>query len=130
MRATVRRPPSRTTSLRLAGIVLLLLAAPVFAQTEGTTPTDLPHLKLTDAQRQTIYLSVVNQNFRNEAPPNFQPRVGAVVPAGIRLEPIPKTILELIPQTEAFQLARIVNQVVIVEPQSRRVVEVVSGKQP
>ena len=53
-------------------------------------PKNLPHIDLTDAQKQTIFISVTNQNFKNEAPPNFQPVVGAVVStlAGALLVPV------------------------------------------
>lgn len=90
---------------------------------------ELPQLGLTDAQKQTILISVTNQNFKNEAPPNFQPIVGAIVPETVELEAMPKTIVTLAPTTEPFRLARVVNQVVIVDPQTRRVVEVISKMQ-
>jgi hypothetical protein len=106
-----------------AASVLLLLQ--VMAAPAQDAPKSLPHLDLTDAQKQTIFISVTNQNFKNEAPPNFQPIVGAVVPENVDLERMPKTIVELAPRTEAFQLARVVNQVVIVDPQTRRVIEVI-----
>jgi len=86
-----------------------------------------PRLDLTDAQKQTILISVINQNFKNEAPPNFQPVVGTIVPETVELEEMPKTIVVLAPTTEPFRLARVVNQVVIVDPQTRRVVDVISS---
>ena len=103
--------------------VLMLQATGAMAQ---ETSRDIPRLDLTDAQKQTILISVTNQNFKNEAPPNFQPVVGTIVPENVELEAMPKTIVELAPKTEAFRLARVVNQVIIVDPQTRRVVEVIS----
>ena len=89
------------------------------------TPKDLPRLTLSDAQKQTIFISVTNQNIKNEAPPNFQPVIGVVVPTNIELEEMPGTIVQLVPDTKAFRLARVINQVVIVDPDTRRVVEVI-----
>jgi hypothetical protein len=65
---------------------------------------------------------------KNEAPPNFQPIVGAVVPSEIELNAMPQTLVELAPRVKDFQIALVTNQVVIVEPKSRRVVEVIAGE--
>jgi hypothetical protein len=108
----------------MAGALVVVLLQPIAASAQDNAK-DLPRLELTEAQKQTILTSVTNQNFKNEAPPNFQPIVGAVVPANVTLEEMPKTIVELAPKVEAFRLARVINQVIIVDPQSRRVVEVI-----
>jgi hypothetical protein len=105
-------------------LAVVLLLQPIAASAQDNAK-DLPRLELTEAQKQTILTSVTNQNFKNEAPPNFQPIVGAVVPENVTLEEMPKTIVELAPKVEAFRLARVINQVIIVDPQSRRVVEVI-----
>ena len=108
----------------MAGALVVVLLQPVAASAQDNVK-DLPRLELSEAQKQTILSSVTNQNFKNEAPPNFQPIVGAVVPENVTLEEMPKTIVELAPKVEAFRLARVINQVIIVDPQSRRVVEVI-----
>lgn len=110
----------------MAGAMAILLLQPIAALAQDAK--DLPRLELTDAQKQTILISVTNQNFKNEAPPNFQPIVGAVVPENIVLEEMPKTIVELAPKVEAFRLARVTNQVIVVDPQTRRVVEVIAKR--
>ena len=113
----------------LSHLVVALVAALMLQATGAIAQEmsrDIPRLDLTDAQKQAILISVTNQNFKNEAPPNFQPVVGTIVPENVELEAMPKTIVELAPKTEAFRLARVVNQVIIVDPQTRRVVEVIS----
>lgn len=126
MRTEIRRASVRR--FFIAGAAALLLLHPAAAPAQDSVK-DLPSLELTDAQKQTILISVTNQNFKNEAPPNFQPVVGAVVPENVVLEEMPKTIVELAPKVEAFRLARVINQVVIVDPQTRRVIEVIAKKQ-
>lgn len=133
MRKTIRRV-SIGCSCRAAGAVAFMAGAlavvllqPIAASAQDNLK-DLPRLELTDAQKQTILTSVTNQNFKNEAPPNFQPIVGAVVPENISLEEMPKTIVELAPKVEAFRLARVINQVIIVDPQTRRVIEVIAKR--
>lgn len=125
MEAEIRRSYRRLGGITLT-LTFLFQGLVALAQ---ETPKDLPRLDLTDAQKQTILISVTNQNFKNEAPPNFQPVVGTIVPETIELEDMPKTIVELAPKTEPFRLARVINQVVIVDPQTRRVVEVISKTQ-
>ena len=126
MRTEIRRASVRR--FFIAGAAALLLLHPAATPAQDSVK-DLPSLELTDAQKQTILISVTNQNFKNEAPPNFQPVVGAVVPENVVLEEMPKTIVELAPKVEAFRLARVINQVVIVDPQTRRVIEVIAKKQ-
>lgn len=127
MRAEIHRSIVRLPLMATAlAFMLLLQVVAAFAQ---DAPKNLPHIDLTDAQKQTIFISVTNQNFKNEAPPNFQPIVGAVVPENVDLEEMPKTIVQLAPKTEPFRLARVANQVVIVDPQTRRVIEVIGKPQ-
>ena len=112
-----------------AGALALALAAQVgLASAQSTNPEATPNLDLSAGQKQTIYTSIRNLNIKNETPPHFQPLVGAVVPTEVKLEPMPKTIGELAPRIKDFQVAMIANQVVVVEPQSRRVVEVIAGE--
>ncbi len=94
----------------------------------STDPASAPNLELNAAQKQTIYTSARNLNIKNETPPNFQPIVGAIVPNEIRLEPMPDSIVQLAPRVKGFQIAVIANQVVLVEPQGRRVAEVIAGE--
>jgi len=131
MTGGARHPAIHLARVGLAVTALLLaqvMAAPAQSANPSTQTGDLPRLELTQGQKDTIYLSITNQNLRNETPADFQPIVGAVVPTTVELEAMPKTIVELAPRTEAFRIARIVNQVVIIDPQTRRVVEVITGK--
>src|SRR5689334_15038149 len=79
----------------------------------STDPASTTDLQLNAAQKQTIYTSIHNLNLKNEAPPNFQPIVGATVPTDVKLEPMPQTLGELLPRVKAFQVAMIAGQAVI-----------------
>lgn len=96
-------------------------------QSPSTDPQSLPRLALSDAQKQTIYTSIVNLNLKNESIPGFQPIPGAVIPEQIKLEPMPKTIVEHMPVTAGYEIARVSNQGIIVDPKTRRVIEVIAG---
>src|SRR5258705_679412 len=68
-----------------------------------SNPATVPDLKLTVAQRQTIYSSISNQKQKETAPADFRAAVGAVVPPSIELQALPKTIVELIPALKDCQ---------------------------
>jgi hypothetical protein len=97
------------------------------AAAQDQPPLDLPKLELTAAQKQTIYQSVTNQPDakKSTVPDTFRAAPGANVPASVTLTPMPKTIVQLIPRSEDFQVALVSNQVLIVQPKGRRIVEVI-----
>jgi hypothetical protein len=118
----------------MAGAVAAVPASGTAQETKSAPPQaaqqeapETKRLDLSDAQRETIFNSITNQNFKNEAPPNFQPRLGLTVPVEIQLEEVPRTIVQLVPVTETYRVARILNLVVFVDPMDRRVVAVISG---
>ena len=116
-----------------AAVALLLLAGSASAQTTETAnpgaetnPAAVPSLKLTAAQRQTIYSSISNQKQRETAPSTFRAAVGAVVPTSVALQPLPKTIVELMPELKDYEYAMVANQVLLVHPKNKQVVEIIN----
>ena len=119
-----------------AAIALLLLggsAVSAAAQVTDTThpgaeanPASVPSLKLTAAQKQTIYSSISSQKQKETAPPDFRAAVGAVVPQSIELQALPKTIVELIPELKDYEYAMVANQVLLVDPKRKQVVEIIN----
>jgi hypothetical protein len=117
-----------------AAITLLLLggSAPALAQGSPThpgaeaNPAGVTDLKLTAAQKQTIYSSISNQKQKETAPPSFHAAVGAVVPGSVELQSLPKTIVELIPELKDYQYAMVANQVLLVDPKNKQVVEIIN----
>jgi hypothetical protein len=86
----------------------------------------VPSLGLSESQQQAIFQSISNRQAKKDtAPPGFRVAVGARVPDSIELEPLPKTVVELVPKTAEYQYAFVANQVLIVDPRSRTVVEVI-----
>jgi hypothetical protein len=109
-------------------IVLCGLTGVAAAQTHGTDSASGPALELNAAQKQTIYESVSATQKNNPAPPGFRATVGARVPNAIALQPIPATIVALIPATAGDKVAMVEKEVVLVDPNSKRVVAVVVGQ--
>ena len=118
-----------------AAIALLLLggsAVPAAAQATPShpgaevNPAAVPNLKLTAAQKQTIYSSISSQKQRETAPPSFHVAVGAVMPSSVELQALPKTIVELIPELKDYEYAMVTNQVLLVDPKSKQVIEIIN----
>jgi Protein of unknown function (DUF1236) len=94
--------------------------------TETDAPRETSRLELSQSQREAIYQSISNrQSKKDTAPVGFRAAVGAHVPDAITLEPLPKTVAELVPKIADYQYAFVANEVLIVEPRSRTVVEVI-----
>lgn len=119
--------------LRHAAVALLLLAGSVVPAAAQAThpgteinPAAVPDLKLSTAQKQTIYTSVSNQMQKETAPPTFRAALGAVVPPSIELQALPTTIVELIPELRDYEYAMVANQVLIVHPRNKQVIEIIN----
>ena len=122
------------TKLCQAAVALLLLGGSAPAAAQGTpthpgaetNPAAVRDLKLTAAQKHTIYSSISSQKQRETAPPTFQAAIGAVVPGSIELQSLPKTIVELIPELKNYEYAMVANQVLLVDPKNKQVVEIIN----
>lgn len=118
---------SKLKAALLAGALVWSVSAT--AQTTGqenAATNAAPALELSTAQRQTIYQSISKTQKNNAAPIGFRPAVGAHVPDGIPLEPLPGTLATLIPQAKGFEVAMVEKQIVLVDPQAKVVVAVVT----
>jgi hypothetical protein len=115
-------------SVRLLTVLasLYLATAAVYAQTPTLDSGDAPHIDLTAAQRQTVYQSVSKTQKNNAAPTGFRATVGALVPNGVGLAPVPATIADLMPQTKGLESAMVEGQVVLVDPLGKKVVAVIT----
>jgi hypothetical protein len=128
------REDAMDNKLCQGAIALLLLggSAPALAQGAAThpgaeaNPAGVPNLKLTAAQKQTVYSSISSQKQKETAPPTFHAAVGAVVPGSVELQSLPKTIVELIPELKDYEYAMVANQVLLVDPKSKQVVEIIN----
>jgi hypothetical protein len=111
-------------SILLASIYLVTAA--VFAQTPTLDSGDAPYIDLTAAQRQTVYQSISKTQKNNAAPTGFRATVGALVPNGVGLAPVPATIADLMPQTKGLESAMVEGQVMLVDPVGKNVVAVIA----
>lgn len=140
--------------ISLAGAALLLIAPGMAAAapqgntqypaavmqsntTGSATPVPqsvkLPPLKLTDQDRQKIRDALTKQNDRialtkksTQEEKDFKPAVGGKVPAGFAKQgdALPQELVREIPTLKAYSYLVYNNQIMIVDPMSKKVVDV------
>jgi hypothetical protein len=127
----VRRTLSLIAVCQIAGAVALAITGvlPDARAQNAVQDSAAPALQLTTAQRHTVFQSVSTTQKNNASPTGFRVSVGALVPAGIDLSPMPDTLATLIPSARGFSVAMVEKQVVIVDGKSRQVVAVVTEAQ-
>jgi hypothetical protein len=107
----------------LAGLTALALAAPAFAQTTIVTPAPGPGATVVIApeQRTKIKQYVVQQRVK---PVTLRERVtvGAVLPAEVEFAAVPS---DWGPELGRYRYVYSGNDVVLVEPSSRRVIQII-----
>jgi hypothetical protein len=87
------------------------------------------NVKLSSDQRTKIHKIVINEhNAPRVAHVDFDIRVGTVIPRGkVHYVPVPSTIVEIEPEWRGFMYFLVGDQIVIVEPDSLRIVAVIAA---
>jgi Protein of unknown function (DUF1236) len=80
---------------------------------------------LTAAQKAAIFSSLTLDKSKIKSAENFRVAVGARVPPTIELHPLPEGALAEAPAARPYRYTMVANQVVLVDPASMRVVEVI-----
>jgi hypothetical protein len=109
-----------------AFVVICFATGVLFAQTPALDSTVQRAVDLTVAQKQILYQSIGNIQKNNAAPAGFTANVGAEMPSGIALVPVPETIAEIIPLIKGLETAMVEGQVLLVEPQGKTIVAVIA----
>jgi len=121
------------------GLALLAGAGVAVAQVppnSGSHPQDsithappparpLSQLQLTPDQKMTILNAVREERPKASSPVNFVASVGASVPPSIELYILPDRVLAQMPVAKAVKYTTVQNQIVLVDPTTMRVVEVI-----
>jgi hypothetical protein len=81
-------------------------------------------INLTEAQQRMLFEAVRREGVP-EAPVQAELADGATVPADVTLEPVPQAVVVQVPMIERYQLFVANDQVVLVDPDTREVVDVV-----
>jgi len=99
------------------------LVAAFLAGTAGIAAAQTAVIDLSPDQRTTIYRSMSRERIAVAPPADFRARVGVEVPATVELYPVPETVE--VPAIRRYRYTVIDNQVVLVDPGTHRVVEII-----
>jgi len=109
-----------------AAAVALVTAVPASAQTSTVTTTTSPSAtgSLTIAPEKR---TVIKQRFTGAPVTTVKEKVtvGATVPADVELMAVPDTVVTELPTVKSYRYFRYNDDVVLVDPSSRRVVQII-----
>jgi hypothetical protein len=83
-------------------------------------------VRLTQEQRSRITEVISKQRTRAVTNVNFSVSIGTTVPRSVRLHDLPREIVTIYPQFRGYRYVVVQDEIVIVEPRSSRIVEVIS----
>lgn len=106
-----------------SGIVVLALCTGIAAAAAQTQQDS--ELRLTTAQKSAIYRAVDKEKAKVKAPPNVKASVGEQVPPSIELHMLPDDAVADAPAVKIYRYTLIRNEVVLVDPTTMRVVDVI-----
>lgn len=121
-----------------AAIVAIWLGGPAMAQSSSSAPekgnqpsasqtngASESSLKLTDDQRASIVEAVSSEDTHQRTPANFEPRVGASITSAIKPHPLPRPLVNQLPELKEYYYARLDNNVLVIDPMSKKIVDVI-----
>jgi hypothetical protein len=110
--------------VRNGTILLALLAGMGVADAASVRSAGLDGL--TDAQRMEIWQGVSRQATNEGLPAGFKAAVGETTPGSIKMQPLPNDVSAAVPVVKSYDFAMAQGQVLIVEPSSKRIVDILS----
>jgi hypothetical protein len=84
------------------------------------------NLTLSRSQQRTVWKDLGKQASNQTAPSNFKASVGAMIPGDITIQAIPAKVATRVSSLKPYDYARLDNKLVIVNPNDKKVVDVIS----
>lgn len=88
-------------------------------------PLEAPPLQLTEQQRIAILAAVGAEDTHQRTPANFEPRVGAAVTEEIKPHPLPRPLVNVLPELKRYYYAKLDQNVLLIDPLSMKVADVI-----
>jgi hypothetical protein len=124
-RAKQKKETTMKSHLRHGLAALLLLSSVGVAGAAASSASATDNLKLTSSQEHTIWQSVSKSNTSMNAPKGFTPTIGAAVPSTVSLKALPSDIVKQVPAVQPYEYAMFNNEVLIVNPMDKKVVDII-----
>ncbi len=96
------------------------------SKTPAMQSTAKDSLPLTVSQRRTVWKDLGKQASNQTAPSSFTASVGATIPGDITIKAVPAKVAARVSALKPYDYARLDNQLVIVNPNDKKVVDVIS----
>jgi uncharacterized protein DUF1236 len=93
------------------------------ADTKTTGSTAAP--TLTTQQQTEIRQSITKVDVKPVTNVSFSVSTGTVIPTDVRLHELPATIVKIVPAYRGYRFIVVGNDIVIIQPRTRRIVEVI-----
>jgi len=97
----------------------------------------LPQLHLSDAQRerirQTLLIKHTEVEFRlktTQSAKDFNPKIGAALPKGVKPDGLPSELTQQIPQLADYGYAKMKDQILLVNAMTGKIVDIIPETQP
>ena len=97
----------------------------------------LPQLHLSDAQRerirQTLLIKHTEVEFRlktTQSAKDFNPKIGAALPKGVKPDSLPSELTQQIPQLADYGYAKMKDQILLVNAMTGKIVDIIPETQP
>jgi hypothetical protein len=100
-------------------------AAPGTAGTSGSQTNVNASANLQPQQQSKIVETLRSHRSEAVTNVNFTVNVGATVPESVRYHPLPEDIVSIVPQYRGYHYVMVRDEVVIIEPRTRRIVNVI-----
>jgi hypothetical protein len=81
---------------------------------------------LSSEQRSEVTRAFTSTNVNTVSNLNFDVSVGATITDNVRLAPVPQEVVRIVPRYRGYQYVVVRDEIVIVEPRTKRIVEVIS----
>jgi hypothetical protein len=132
----VKKEKTMKTYIRYGVAAIALLAGINAATAAGTgagprwlhPASASDSLRLSSAQKQTIFQTVFNGNERNEAPAGFTASIGQTLPSSVTARPLPSDVASQVPAVRGYSYATVEKGVLIVNPADKKVVDIIRSE--
>jgi hypothetical protein len=128
-----------TRILLCGAAAVVLLAVPAAAQNSDSKtidPVELskqvkgPPAQLSDQQKDAIQNGLVAEHTQQKTPPNFQPQVGAPLPATMKVDVMPQDLIRAQPSLTEYGYAKTASDILVLDPLKKTIVAVIPRKFP
>lgn len=83
-------------------------------------------LNLSTAQRNEIWKQLGSKR-AEQAPSGFTPQLGETTPSSVQLQAIPGKVSRQVPAVKSYRYATLPNQVLLIDPTSKKIVAIITG---